>query len=76
LGGEDRAHAHLPCPTLSDSATASVTPLSTTTASSNSDPSGKRGVRGPRRGSSENNKKAELYKTELCISVHSGLVCK
>ncbi|KAF9931123.1 hypothetical protein FBU30_010743 [Linnemannia zychae] len=24
----------------------------------------------------ENNKKAELYKTELCISVHTGLVCK
>ncbi|KAG0257973.1 hypothetical protein BGZ95_005088, partial [Linnemannia exigua] len=47
-------------------------PLSTSTA----DPPGKRGARGPRRGSSDNNKKAELYKTELCISVHSGFACK
>ncbi|KAF9130437.1 hypothetical protein BGW39_003073 [Mortierella sp. 14UC] len=77
LGGEDRAHAHVPCTTQADSATTSATPMSTSSNTlSNVDPSGKKGVRGLRRGSSENNKKAELYKTELCISVHSGLVCK
>ncbi|KAF9908242.1 hypothetical protein EC991_010082 [Linnemannia zychae] len=76
LGREDRARAHVSCATQADSATASPTPMSTATVSSNIDLSGKKGVRGPRRGSSENNKKAELYKTELCISVHSGLVCK
>ncbi|KAG0375643.1 hypothetical protein BGX24_008832 [Mortierella sp. AD032] len=80
--GEDRAHAfaHVSCTTSqTDSASMTVSaacqgssPMSASTA----DPLGKKGTRGSRRGSSENNKKAELYKTELCISVHSGLACK
>lgn len=78
LLGEDRVHAF--CDIRDGSATATAgASAATAGGSNNSDDSlisGKRGTRGPRRGSSENNKKAELYKTELCISVHSGLVCK
>ncbi|KAF9148708.1 hypothetical protein BG015_009548 [Linnemannia schmuckeri] len=77
LLGEDRAQAvSSSCDiTQAGSATTAAT-SSASAANQNGDPSSKKGTRGPRRGSSENNKKAELYKTELCISVHSGLVCK
>ncbi|KAG0277533.1 hypothetical protein BGZ96_002829 [Linnemannia gamsii] len=77
LLGED--HVQPFCDTQDDSATTSAGASAAVTGgddNSESSISGKRGTRGPRRGSSESNKKAELYKTELCISVHSGLVCK
>ncbi|KAF8939170.1 hypothetical protein BGZ47_008278 [Haplosporangium gracile] len=77
LLGEDRAHAAISsCDTTQDGSATTIATSSASAANQNGDPSSKKGTRGPRRGSSENNKKVELYKTELCISVHSGLVCK
>jgi hypothetical protein len=77
LLGEDRYHASSD---IHDGSATSAAGTSATAGGGNNNgdslSSGKRVLRGPRRGSSENNKKAELYKTELCISVHSGLVCK
>ncbi|KAF9282604.1 hypothetical protein BGZ88_010942 [Linnemannia elongata] len=76
LLGEDHSHASSCDTSQVDVAITAATSSAASAGNLNGDSSGKNRTRVPRRGSSESNKKAELYKTELCISVHSGLVCK
>ncbi|KAG9065938.1 hypothetical protein KI688_002235 [Linnemannia hyalina] len=75
LLGEDRAHASSCDTSRVGSATTAAISSAASAANQSGDSSGKNRTRALRRGSSESNK-AELYKTELCISIHSGHVCK
>ncbi|KAG0213160.1 hypothetical protein BGX33_003128 [Mortierella sp. NVP41] len=72
--GNRPLHPFAPMSSASDSYHPSLAAY--TPGGSRPDNSNKKGPKGPRRSLSETNKKAELYKTELCISVHSGIPCK